>query len=43
MDEKEFARFQKELASDPTKGPVSHGTTDLMAVFGSMSRQRREA
>lgn len=46
MDEKEFKRFQKELLNDPTTGPVSHGTRDLMGVFGpppgSRPPQRKE-
>lgn len=34
MDEKEYDKFVRELEADPTEGPVSHGTQDLMAVMG---------
>jgi hypothetical protein len=34
LDEKEYKKFQRELVADPTKGPVSHGTKDLMRLFG---------
>lgn len=36
MDEKEFKQFNKELPRDPTRGPLSRGTMDLLGVMGGL-------
>ncbi len=42
LDEKEFKHFNRELVSDPTKGPVSKGTSELMGLFGAKTPPPRK-